>query len=146
MPEQAVPVAVHGMTWTAALVGILNLLVGGALVALVKQWPNLRKLNNEREAAQQAIKRDEMDDMRERIAALETKVDAANKLAHDAEMKLVYAVNAVQLLAARIRADNPDDPTLKQAMEMLAAATSGGLPGWAGRAAEGLNRIRGVGE
>lgn len=44
MTPDAVPVAVHGFTWTAALVGLLNLLVGGAFVAWIKQRPAMAEI------------------------------------------------------------------------------------------------------
>ncbi len=62
MSDGAIPVAVSGFTWTAALVGLLNLLVGGVLVALVKSWPALKKLGideNER------LRQDRREDYRE---------------------------------------------------------------------------------
>ena len=52
--SSAIPVAVHGFTWTGALVGLLNLLVGGALVAIIKKWPELKRIVNERAAADDA--------------------------------------------------------------------------------------------
>ena len=48
--------------------------------------------------------------------------------------------------AAKVRADNPDDPTLKQAMELLKAATTGGMPGFVTPLMEGLNSIKGLAE
>jgi len=45
MPDtNAIPVAVHGVTWTTALVGLLNLLVGGALVQWLRTRPSLKQL------------------------------------------------------------------------------------------------------
>lgn len=137
MPDpSSVPVHSVGFGWVAALVALLNVLVGGALVAAIKNAPKLRELANTR-------RRDDLDDMRQRIADLEKKAEAAFEVAHKAEMKLVYAVSAIQLLAARIRADNPDDPTLKQASELLAAATAGGLSEWAERLSGGISKMKG---
>lgn len=115
-------------------------LLASVLVALVKGWPVLKKIANEREAGLLASRAADMDEMREQIAGLTTKVEAAVDAAHKAELKLVYAVSAVQLLAARIRADNPDDPSLKQAMELLAAATGGILPSWEQQLSNGVAR------
>jgi hypothetical protein len=44
MAAEAIPVAVHGFTWTTALVGLLNLLVGGGLVAWIKQRPRMKEI------------------------------------------------------------------------------------------------------
>ncbi|MFS0771026.1 hypothetical protein [Sphingomonas sp. 1P08PE] len=121
-------------------------LVFGFFGAMVKAWPALKKLANEREAGALAARAEDMEDMRKRISDLEAKVETASTAAHSAELKLVYAVSAVQLLAAKIRADNPNDPALLQAMELLKAATSGEMPPWAGKVASGINNIRGTGE
>lgn len=121
-------------------------LVFGLFGAMVKAWPALKKLANEREAGALAARAEDMEDMRKRITDLEGKVESASAAAHSAELKLVYAVSAVQLLAAKIRSDNPNDPALLQAMELLKAATSGEMPPWAGKTAAGLNNIRGTGE
>jgi HAMP domain-containing protein len=136
MMPNPMPVHVAGITWTGALVGLLNVLVGGALVAAIRNWPRLRELTI-------GQRKDDLDDMRKRITDLETKVESASAAAHSAEMKLVYAVSAVQLLAAKIRADNPNDPTLLQALELLAAATGGEMPGWAGKLSKGVAKIKG---
>lgn len=137
--SSAVPVTMHGFTWGSGLLVILNLLVGGGII---KAWPALKKIAADRELAISQGRREDMDDMRKRITDLESKVEAASQAAHSAEMKLVFAVSAVQLLAARIRANNPDDPTLKQAMELLAAATTGDLPSWGKKLSDGINRRR----
>jgi type IV secretory pathway TrbD component len=44
----AIPVAVHGFTWTTALVGVLNLLVGGALVSWIRSRPKMREIDSRR--------------------------------------------------------------------------------------------------
>lgn len=71
MPGSVIPVAVTGWTWTASLVSLLNLLVGGALVAIIKSRPTLKKLANEREANLLKERAAEMDGMRRSIAKLE---------------------------------------------------------------------------
>lgn len=139
--NSAIPVIVTGTGWTwtaifgAAQTAIALVLGGGGFVAIVKVWPRMKEL---------AIgqRRSDLDDMRDRIGELEKKVEVASASAHAAEMKLVYAVSAVQLLAAKVRADNPDDPTLAQAMELIAAATGGEMPSWAGKLAKGLSSTK----
>lgn len=130
---------------TPGAIGIW-VLVFGLFGAMVKVWPALKKLANERESGALAARAEDMDDMRKRITDLEAKVDEASHAAHAAEMKLVYAVSAVQLLAAKIRHDAPNDPALLQAMELLKAATSGELPSWGAKLATALNQVRGTGE
>ena len=111
------------------------------VLALIKGWPAISDAVTRARVALAEGRKSTIDDLRERIAALEGKVESASAAAHAAELRLVYAVSAVQLLAAPIRADNPDDPVLKQAMELLSAATTGGLPPWSSKLAQGLGDI-----
>jgi hypothetical protein len=71
----AVPVTT-GFTWTTAAVSLLNLLVGGVLVAIIRSRPALKKLANEREASLLAERASEMDRMRKRIDVLEADLRA----------------------------------------------------------------------
>ena len=71
MADPAVPVAVTGFTWTAVLMGIANLLIGGLLVAIVRTRPALKKIANEREASLLEERAQEMAAMRERLERLE---------------------------------------------------------------------------
>lgn len=124
MPGSAIPVAITGWTMSTYLLFALNLLLGGGgVVAVVKVWPELKKIAT-------TSRRDDLDDLRDRVILLEGKVQSANDAAHRSEMKLVYAVNAIQLLAGRIRSDDPNDPILKQANDMLQLATTGELSIW----------------
>lgn len=68
------PVAVemHGWTWGSGLLTILNILVGGLLVAVVRTRPQLKKIANERESNLLAERAEEMTAMRERLERLET--------------------------------------------------------------------------
>jgi hypothetical protein len=116
------------------------------LLALIKGWPALSDAATRAREAMAKGRQVNMAALSARVATLEAKVEEATHLAHTAEMKLVHAVAAVQLLAAKIRADNPSDPTLKQAMELLAAATTGSLSGWAAKLADGADRMKGQGE
>lgn len=57
--------------WTTVAVALLNLLVGGLLVAIVKSRPALKKIANEREANLLSERAEEMELMRKRIESLE---------------------------------------------------------------------------
>lgn len=61
--------------WTTIGVVLLNVLVGGLLVALVKRKPALVKLANERDANLLSERAKEMQEMRERIERLEEAAD-----------------------------------------------------------------------
>jgi hypothetical protein len=71
MPNEAdaIPVAVHGFTWTTALVGLLNLLVGGALVSWIRSRPSLKQIEQTAEDKLRA-------DLLTRVEKLEQKIDA----------------------------------------------------------------------
>lgn len=71
MPASAVPVAVTGWTWTAGLMAVANLLIGGLLVQIIRTRPTLKKIANEREANLLTERAKEMEGMRRAIAKLE---------------------------------------------------------------------------
>lgn len=127
MTPSTLPVSVHGFTWTAALVGLLNAVVVGALVALIKVWPRIKELGiNQR--------KDDLDDMRARISELEKKVDKANEeagLAKDAaniiQMQMVSMQAAFELVAGELEKADPENKVLKQARRLLAQAATADL-------------------
>lgn len=82
--SSAVPVAVTGFTWSAGLLALLNVFIGGLLVAIVRTWPSIRKLANEREANLLEERAHEMEGMRKRLAKLEVQIERKDKI-HDAE-------------------------------------------------------------
>ncbi len=85
MTPSPVAVAVHGVTWTTILVGLLNVLVSGGLVGGVVAWiktrPNLAQIGNAR-------RKDELDAMAERIATLEGKIET-ERARHEAEVAIL---------------------------------------------------------
>lgn len=60
-----------GITITTAMVALLNVLVGGLLVAIVRSRPALKKIAADREANLLNERAEEMERMRERLTALE---------------------------------------------------------------------------
>lgn len=103
-----IPVAVQSVTWTTVLIGVLNLLVGGLLVAIVRTRPALKKIANEREATALEARGEDMEEMRKRLTLLEERVTTATESAHAAELKLVSALKL-----------DPDNTILRQAQELL---------------------------
>ncbi|WP_174286620.1 hypothetical protein [Sphingomonas bacterium] len=77
-----------GWSWTTVGVGLLNLLVGGALVAWIKQRPKMRELEQNAEGKLR-------DDLMERVRKLEADATAqaalreAERARHEAEMKIM---------------------------------------------------------
>jgi hypothetical protein len=92
-------------SWTTILVGLLNLLVGGALVAFIRSRPSLRKIDSEREANLLSERAKEMQEMRKRIDKLEAAAQQKDAL-HEREIaryrhrinNLDAAFNALLLL------------------------------------------------
>ncbi len=115
---KAVPVST-GFTWTTAAVGLLNLLVGGVLVAIIKSRPALKKIANEREANLLNERAEEMEAMRLRIAKLEEKAEYKEAL-HAAERAVDrHRINNLdQCLTAFLMMvkKNPDDAAAAAAM------------------------------
>lgn len=112
----SVPVHVSGLTWTGALVGLLNVLVGGALVAFIKSLPTLKKIANEREESQS-------NRYGTRIAALEQKAEAAMAVATRAQMQMTYVTAALGMVSAELERRDPGNPVIKSARDLVAQAT-----------------------
>lgn len=79
--QDTIPVAIHGFNWTAVLVGLLNLIVGGALVSWIRSRPSLRQIETSTEGKLRA-------DLLARIEKLEGKLDEKERL-HTAEMAIM---------------------------------------------------------
>ena len=86
MPPTPIPVTT-GFTWTTFGVWVLNVLVGGVIVGLIRAWPNLKKLANDREANLLSERAAEMETMRKRVEALEAKLED-ERVKHEAERAL----------------------------------------------------------
>lgn len=112
----SVPVHVSGLTWTGALVGLLNILVGGALVAFIKSLPTLKKIANEREESQSSR-------YGQRIAALEEKAERAMAAATRAQMQMTYVTAALGMVSAELERKDPGNPVIKSARDLVAQAT-----------------------
>jgi mannitol-specific phosphotransferase system IIBC component len=84
-------------TWTTVLVGLLNLLVGGALVSFIRSRPALRKIESDREANLLSERAQEMQEMRKRIDKLEAEQrekDEKHEAEHKRAAKLLEAERA----------------------------------------------------
>jgi hypothetical protein len=68
MPSETVPVAIQGFPWTTVLVGILNLLLGGALVTWLRTRAPLREIE---QRAEEKLRTD----LILRVEKLEKKID-----------------------------------------------------------------------
>jgi len=77
----AIPVALHGFTWTTALVGLLNLLVGGALVSWIRSRPRLKEIEVDADS-------DLRKDLLKRVETLERKLDEERAI-HEAQIAIM---------------------------------------------------------
>lgn len=75
------------ITLTHVLVSVLNILVGGVLVALVRARPALKKIAADREANLLTERAEEMEAMRIRLSTLETKLEEKDRQ-HEAERRV----------------------------------------------------------
>jgi hypothetical protein len=110
------------------LLGIPGMTPGGigiwsvfavVFIALIRAWPLLAAQAIKAREQLRSEKRDDIDDMRERITALEGKVTEATQTAHAAELKLVSALAAYRLIASELLKVDPDNMILRQAQELL---------------------------
>lgn len=85
-------VSVTGWSWTTGMVGLLNLLVGGALVAWIKQRPKMKELQG---SAQDKL----VDDLMGRVTKVEELLESQRKeyesrlekekMLHEAEIRIM---------------------------------------------------------
>ncbi len=100
MPDIAPIPVTTGFTWTAALMALANVLIGGLLVAIVRTWPALKKIGADREANLLNERAEEMQGMRTRIADLEAKVERMGE-EHAAEIKRIEKEREAERAIAR---------------------------------------------
>jgi hypothetical protein len=115
--------------WTTVAVVLLNVLVGGLLVAIVKRKPALDKLANDREANLLSERAKEMEDMRERISKLESIQERKDK-AHADQIKQLETEQAAKdrLHEAERRADRHRINNLNGAFQALLLLLKKGVP------------------
>lgn len=103
----AINLGAAGVSWTTVLVGVLNLLVGGAIVAFIKSRPALRKIDADREANLLSERAKEMQEMREQIGELGARLEVALEELRVVRHDLANANQSLDLFIALIEA-NPE--------------------------------------
>lgn len=131
--------------WTLCILALGGLFGIWRIYAL--QRTKIRELDIGEDATIRADRRSDIDKLNDRIAALEGKVNDANNAAHMTQMKLVSTLAAFRLLASELQKVDPDNPVLKQAMDLigLAATDDFGVGAGLSQLAR-LSAVRGVGE
>ena len=123
MIESTVPVQITGWGWNTAFLLLLNIIGGGIGVALIKRKPALNKIANEREANLLHERAAEMDSMRDRMKAMESRLEKqaaehrAEKLAWEARIEERERLYEADMALARHRVNNLDQSL--QALLML---------------------------
>jgi hypothetical protein len=85
MSNTPVHVAVQGISSGTIVLAVIQLVLGGGVIAaLVRAWPALKKIANEREANLLSERAEEMNKMRDTIDKLEARLDAKD-IQHEAE-------------------------------------------------------------
>lgn len=123
VPPEAVPVAVHGFTWTSALVGLLNVLVGGVLVAVVRNVPALRKIKVEEDSSLRTDLMARIDHLEKQISDERRECDrelstlrGEIKAMQDKMDGLIRQLVAYQVAEARLM---PTSPQIERAVQSL---------------------------
>lgn len=93
------------LNWTNLFLGVLNLLIGGVLVAIVKSRPLLKKIDNDREANLLTERAVEMDSMRKRVADMEVRLDIALEELRLVRHDLANANHSLDMFIALIEAN-----------------------------------------
>lgn len=131
--------------WTLCALGVLGLFGIWRIYAL--QRVKMRELEIGEDASIRATKRSDVEALNDRIAKLERKVEEANTSAHQTQMRLVSTLAAFRLLASELQKVDPDNPVLKQAVDLIGLAATDDFGLGAGMAhLARLNATRGVGE
>ncbi len=102
------PIAVNaGFGWTPILVAILNILVGGLLVAIVRTRPQMKEIAQKREANLLEERAKEMDSMRERLSEIEDLLRITSEELRVVRHDLANANHSLDMFIALIEA-NPE--------------------------------------
>lgn len=127
----------------------------GFMIALIKVWPIINDQLIKVKEKRRADKRDDAAEwrleMRKEVAELRAEVKqcqadakASSERAHKYEMRLMTVANAFQMVAGELRKVDPDNPTLKQAVDLVGLAITEDMG--MNRALTDLSRLPGVGE
>lgn len=127
----------------------------GFLYALVKVWPIIndqlikvkekRRSDKRDDAAEwREAMRKEVAELREEVKKCQSDTQAATERAHKYEMRLMTVANAFQMVTGELRKIDPDNPTLKQATDLVGLAITEDMG--MNRALVDLARLPGVGE
>lgn len=95
---------------------------GVTIVALIKAWPVLAKQAIDARAARRAEGREEALTAHAKLEALEARMTATEKHAHDIELKFTVALGAYRIVASELQRISPESSALMQAQALLTAA------------------------
>lgn len=131
--------------WTICGILLMGLFSIWAIYARLS--PKRREQDIAEDAQLRTEKRDDIAKLTDRITLLERKVEEANTSAHNTQMRLVSTLAAFRLLASELQKVDPDNPVLKQAMDLIGLAATDDFGVGAGLAhLARLNAVKGTGE
>lgn len=127
----------------------------GFAAMIIKVWPiindQLLKVKEKRrsdkrdDAAEwRAQMRQEVAELRAEVKQCQSDTQVAKERAHKYEMRLMTVANAFQMVAGELRKVDPENPTLKQAVDLVGMAITEDMG--MNRALTDLSRLPGVGE
>lgn len=127
----------------------------GFFALLVRVWPiindQLIKVKEKRRSEKRDDAAEWREAMRKEVAELRVEVkkcqaatEAATERAHKYEMRLMTVANAFQMVTGELRKIDPDNPTLKQATDLVGLAITEDMG--MNRALIDLARLPGTGE
>lgn len=127
----------------------------GFAAMIIKVWPILndqllkvkekRRSDKRDDAAEwRAQMRQEVAELRAEVKQCQADTQVAKERAHKYEMRLMTVANAFQMVAGELRKVDPENPTLKQAVDLVGMAITEDMG--MNRALNDLSRLPGVGE
>lgn len=127
----------------------------GFAAMIIKVWPILndqllkvkekRRSDKRDDAAEwRAQMRQEVAELRAEVKQCQADTQVAKERAHKYEMRLMTVANAFQMVAGELRKVDPENPTLKQAVDLVGMAITEDMG--MNRALTDLSRLPGVGE
>lgn len=130
-------------------------MLAGMFATLMKVWPIIndqllrvkeKRRTDKRDDAAEWRKemRDEIGKLREEVKQCQADTAVAKERAHKYEMRLMTVANAFQMVAGELRKVDPDNPTLKQAVDLVGMAITEDMG--MNKAMVELSRLPGVGE
>lgn len=121
-------VQVHGWSTSAILIAVLNLLLGGGMTGALAIWlktrPKMREINLKADEELREDRAADIKQMREEIAIARREAKEAIALSQANQMLVHTFSLAFSLVSTELERLHPDNTTLRQAKDMVSAASN----------------------